>query len=342
MPVSSLLISLSAFIALMSSCQSSTNQSQSASKNSSQNSITNNFDDISLANNYAKDGLLREAINEYKKVLDKKPNHFTARRNMGLVLVKIGDYKQAVTALEKIIKHFSQDFDTCFYYAEALRGKRNYADAIFWYNNALRINSKDPKVLKALAWSYFSIKYYSEALKTAKDLYNLDENDPQSVIIVARTFVKLDRPKDAFKILKKIKKQIKSNHPLYANILSLEGDINYDLGKADKAKASYIESVKIQPLLASALFGLGRCFLDENDYDNAISHFERAIRIKPRDHLSFYYIAKAYEKVDYKKSIKYYQLFKKRAATDPEYLSLIKEVKIKLGANKKNENNKSL
>ncbi|MDD1422558.1 hypothetical protein MEO40_26310 [Dolichospermum sp. ST_sed1] len=170
------------FFTTFSSCLTSSNTKIDSASNSSDSKI--NDDQLNLANNYARDGLLREAVSTYIKVLASNPNHLTARRNMGLVLVKIGDYKQAAANLEKVVQNFQKDFDTSFYYAESLRGVKKYADAIFWYIKSLLIKSDDEKALKALAWSYFTIKYYSEALKTARHMYKLNPNDIQSTIIM--------------------------------------------------------------------------------------------------------------------------------------------------------------
>jgi tetratricopeptide (TPR) repeat protein len=280
---------------------------------------------VDLGNQYARDGLLREAIASYRSAITSSPSDSAARRNLGLVLVKIGDYANAVIELEEASKSFGADFDTNFFLGEAYRGQDQYAQAIFQYQKSLKIRSEDVKALKALSWSYFNIRFYSEALTTARKLNQVAPNDVQASIIVARTFLKLKRPKDAFRILKAAKlKTDKQDMPF---LLAVEGNIHLDLEHIDKACDSFRESLKDEPLLASGLLGMGRCHLARKEYPKAIISLERAARIKPKMKEIFYYLGQSYETVDAKKSIRSYQIFGKLAATDPEYLSLLNSVK---------------
>ena len=70
---------------------------------------------IAIGNQYAKDGLLREAAESYKKALAKKYKKSTANRNLGLVLVKMGEYKAAIRHLEKSMSKYESDFDANFF-----------------------------------------------------------------------------------------------------------------------------------------------------------------------------------------------------------------------------------
>ncbi len=278
-----------------------------------------------LGNQYARDGLLREAIASYRSALAMNPVDQAARRNLGLVLVKIGDYRSAVVELEDALKSFDTDFDTNFFLGEAYRGLEKYAEAIFQYQKAIKIRADDVKALKALSWSYFNIRFYSEALSTARKLNQIAPNDLQASIIVARTFLKLQRPKDAFKILKSAKQKADKENMPY--ILAVEGNIRLELGQIERAQAAFREAIKDQPFLATGLLGLGRCHLQKKEYDKAISYLETAARVKPRNKEVFYYLGQAFETVDTKKSIRYYQTFSKLAATDPEYVGMINTVR---------------
>ena len=280
---------------------------------------------VDLGNQYARDGLLREAISSYRSALVTSPQDATARRNLGLVLVKIGDYKNAILELEEAGKVFENDFDTNFFLGESYRGQDQYAQAIYQYQKSLRLRSRDVKALKALAWSYFNIRFYSETLTTVRKLNQIAPNDVQASIIVARTFLKLKRPEDALRILKSAKlKSDKENLPF---LLAVEGNIRLDLGQTEKAQEAFRDSLKDEPLLASGLLGMGRCHLLLKEFEKAIGFLERAARIKPKLKETFYYLGQSYETIDVKKSIRYYQAFGKMAATDPEYLSLLTSVK---------------
>jgi tetratricopeptide (TPR) repeat protein len=284
---------------------------------------------VAIGNQYAKDGLLREAAESYKKALAKRQKNSTANRNLGMVLVKMGEYKAATRHLEKAMRKYEKDFDANFYLGEAYRAQDKYSEAIFRYKRALKLRDDSAKAMKPLAWSYFKIRYYSEALITARQLMKIAPDDDQTGIILARTLLKLRRPREAQSILKKAKRNIdKPSRPYYN---SVEGDILYELGKISDATKSYKAALKDQPLLAGALLGLGRCMLDSKKTSKAITYMERAVRIRPRLTEAHYLLGKAYEKTDRQKSLRYYHFFAKQASADPEFLALLKDVKSRIG-----------
>jgi protein O-GlcNAc transferase len=285
---------------------------------------------IATGNQYAADGLLREASESYKKALAEKPNNPTAHRNLGMVLVKMGDYKASSRHLEKAMKRYERDFDANFYLGEAYRAQDKYSEAIFRYKRALKIKAGDPRAMKPLAWSYFKIRYYSEALTIARTLAKNNASDDQTGIILSRTLLKLKRPKEALAALRTAKKSIaKGSRPFYN---SVEGDILYEMGDKTAATKAYRDALKDQPLLAGALLGLGKCMLDEGKTKNAITYMERAVRIRPRLTEAHYLLGKAYEPTDKDKSLRYYSYFRKQASADPEYIAYLNDVKQRIAA----------
>jgi tetratricopeptide (TPR) repeat protein len=285
---------------------------------------------IAEGNQYAKDGLWREASESYKKALVVNSNNYTASRNLGMVMVKIGDYKNAIKYLEKSLTRYESDYDANFYLGEAYRAIDNYAEAIFRYKRALQIKPNQVKAQKPLAWSYFKIRYYSEALIISKTLLKSSPNDDQIAIIVARTLLKLKRPKEALAIVKNAKQNVnRGSKPFFA---SVEGDIYYELKNNEQAIRSYKLALKDQPLLAGALLGLGKVMLEQGNQKQAISYMERAIRIRPRLTEGHYFLGRAYETTDPQKSLRYYQIFRKQASADPEFISLLGEVKNRISS----------
>lgn len=285
---------------------------------------------MKLGYQYANDGLLREAENAYKKAITQNKNNLTAHRNLGIIYVKTGDYAKAITHLERAIDKYNNDYDAQFFLAEAYRMKEKYDEAIFRYKRSLKINPKATKSLKALAWSYFQIRYYSEALRAAQKLHKVAASDVQSSIILARIHNKVEEPAKALAIIKKA--QLHATKTELPYLLSVEGDIYLGMKKHPEALNAYRAALKDQPLLPGALLGLGIC-LQETDQksDLAAEYIERALRIKPRLIEGFYYLGKIYQKENREKSAKYFHVFIKRAASDPEFASLINDTKERLG-----------
>jgi len=256
-----------------------------------------------------------------------------AHRNLGMVAVKMGDYATATEHLEEAMVRYADNFDANFYLAEAYRGLEKYAEAIFRYQTALRISEDEPKALKALSWSYYKIRYYSEALATAKKLQQVAPKDEQGAIIVARTFLKLGRAEDALAALRAARSATTAVSKPFFN--SVEGDVLSAMGRLKEAEVIYRAALKEEPLLAGALLGLGRCLHEQGEIKQAIMVMERAARVRPSHAEIFYSLGKVYEEVDRRKALRHYEQFRKLAATDPEFIAQIGEVRKRMSLLKK-------
>lgn len=275
------------------------------------------------ANSLAREGLFKESLEAYKQALLNKGEFAIANRNMGMVYVKLGDFKSAAKHLEKVMGKFENDFDTNFYLGETYRAQDKYAEAIFRYQKALKIHDNEPKAMKALAWSYFKIRYYAEALSYSKRLKSLTPSDEQATVILARTLLKLKKSEEALAVIRQSKER--SDEESGAYLSSVEGDILFDRGDFGEAGRLYRQALAIKPLLAGALLGLGRCLLEEKKDQQAVVYMERAIRIRPQFPEAYYFLGKAFERADPAKSAKNYRVFIKQAAADPEFITQVSE-----------------
>ena len=285
---------------------------------------------VSQGNQFAKDGLLREAVEMYKKAIAKDPNNLAAYRNLGIVLVKAGDNAGAITNLEKAMPEFDNNFDANFYLGEAYRAEDKYAEAIFRYKNALKIQEDEPRAMKSLAWSYFKIRFYSEALNTAQRVQKKNPEDEQAPIILARTQLKLKRENEALATLKKgSEKASKAAQPYYHSVTA---EVLAAQGKSKEAMETWRKALKAQPMLAGALMGTGQILLAEGKKKEAVEFLERAVRIKPKMFEGHYWLARGLEESNPERSLKYFNHFRKNAANDPEFTDLIQDARKRTAA----------
>ena len=280
---------------------------------------------LTLGNQYARDGLLREATEAYKKALAKDPNNPTICRNLGIVLVKAGDFPGGITYLEKSMTAYDSNFDANFYLAEAYRADDKYAEAIYRYKNALKIQPDEPRTLKSLAWSYYKIRFYSESLTQAQKLQSAAPSDEQASIIMARTLLKLKRENEALVLVRRgIEHAGTSSQPFFQ---SVEADILQSMGRNNDAIAIYRRALKTQPMLAGSLLGIGRVLLEQGKNKEAIEYLERAVHIKPKLAEGHYYLARALEEIEPQRAIRYFAYFKKLASSDPELVELVQDAR---------------
>lgn len=273
---------------------------------------------VDLGHQYAKDGLLREAAQSYQKALLSEPKNPAANRNLGLIYVKTGEYKKAITHLTVALPNYRQNFETNFYLAQALRAEDRYSDAIYHYKVALNIKPKDLRAMKALAWSNYKIRFYQEAQRLAADLQKIAPEDVQTHIIMARILLRMKQPRKALAVIQNAQAFSKKSEQPY--LTSVEGEVYLEMRRYEDAQKSFRAALKEQPLLAGSLLGLGRAMLEMGTKTNlTVSYLERALRLKPSLKEGYYYLARYYEESDPIKSQKFYAIFRRQARDDPEF-----------------------
>lgn len=283
---------------------------------------------VSQGNQFARDGLLREAVDTYKKAITKNPANTVARRNLGIVLLKAGDAKGAILNLESSIRNFEENFESNYFLAEAYRAEDKYAEAIYRYKKALKIKPDDTRALKSLAWSYFKIRFYSEAISVASKLQRKNPGDEQALMILARTQLKLKRENEALATLRRgLDRSTPLSRPYFESVMA---EVYAAQGRNAEALDTWKSALKNQPMLAGALMGTGRLLLEMGRQKEAVEHLERAVRIKPKMNEGHYWLARSLEQTSPDRAMKYFSFFKKHAATDPEFVELIQDTKKRL------------
>ena len=291
----------------------------------SQNNPSPSSNIVTQANQYARDGLYREAIEAYKKAKATDPKNVAINRNLGMVLVKAGDYKGAIKNLELALTRYSQDADANFYLAESYRAENRLTDAIFRYQSTLKLKPSYKSAMKSLAWSYYRVRAYSEALTTIEQYKVRTPHDEQAVLIKARILIKLKREQEAMDQLQVAMQSIPSES--LAFFRAVQGDAQLAMGQEKKAEMLYLTALKDQPLLSSALLGYGKILIMRNQKDQAREYLDRSLNLSPQNPEAYYLLSVAYEKSNSKKSLAYLRTFVKQAAHDPEYSQLLKTAK---------------
>lgn len=315
---------------LLSSCASVENKAAPQQKAVEAKASNKLLDE---ANQYARDGLLREAIVAFTDYLEKNDSDAAAHRTLGIIYVKSGAYKLGEEHLEKAAATYPGNFDLNFYLGEACRMQKHYADAIYHYKRALETEPKNIAALKTLSWSYYNIRFYSEALRTSKQLRKLAPNDFQVAIIMARVLNKISMNDKALLLLNRAEALASPDNIPFLN--SVKGDILLSNGDRQAAENAYRKALQDQPLLPGALAGLARKLIDDNKKeatDLAIVYLDRALRLRPSLTEVYYLLGNAYQRSNPDKAQAYYKTFVKEASYDPEFQKELDEVRTRLSS----------
>lgn len=211
-------------------------------------------------------GDTKAAISGYQKVLALDPANNNARAQM-LNLIK---GSMTITQFIDYVKKNMADSNPAelFYsYALDLHKQNKLADAITMYNEAIKLNTKNPEIYLNLAIAQNQAGMPETALTTLKTAQSAFPSNTQL--------------KDAVNSI--TKDAINSKLAKAASY--------YDVKDYQNAIAEYS---KITPPTAESMLGIASSYQAMNDYPNAISYYQKAMGIKPQDSDIPYYIAVLY------------------------------------------------
>jgi tetratricopeptide (TPR) repeat protein len=230
-----------------------------------------------LGNEYARDGLYREALSSYRTAQKQEPDNPAIVRNMGIIELKLGLYDRAIASLTKSLAYFTNNFETNYYLAEAFKGKNDLDSAIFRYQRALEINPKDIQAKKGLAWCLMTVDRLdlAKSLLAAKGL----EKDPQAVILSARILVKQGRSTEALSLLQSLEGKTSAFVAPY--LASAIGDVQLALKNPKESLRQQLLALKTVPLMFSALLGAANAQLELKQWDKSKVLAEQASRVQP-------------------------------------------------------------
>lgn len=117
---------------------------------------------------YASKGMMREAIQEYKKAIQLMPYDPIPYNALGLAYYKEGMVKEAVIMYEKALEIAPKHRDARYNLALLYHEQGQIEEAIKQYKEILRRDGKDFDVLNSLGYAYFQKGIYGEAVSQYK------------------------------------------------------------------------------------------------------------------------------------------------------------------------------
>lgn len=270
---------------------------------------------IRKANQYAADGLLREAIDAYTDLAEKNPDDYLVNKNLGILYLKVASYKKALSHLDQAYQVYNQDPQLNFYLGENHRALDNYIEALVYYKRCMNFDPQHMRALKALSWSLYKIRAYKQAQQYALKLYKKSP-DLQSLIILGKVYLRNDKTKALRKLLKN---SIARKHESNIFLMTLKGDYALRKKNLGQAQSLYKKVLKREPLTASALFGMGKIYIKKGKKEDALDYLKRSIRVYPENAEAYFLVAQLLRSQKPQIAHKFYGQFLKLAAGDPEF-----------------------
>jgi tetratricopeptide (TPR) repeat protein len=244
------------------------------------------------------------AIASYEKALELNPQSIPAKRNLGIVLVKVGNYKAAKDHLESVKESYTRDTEFLYFWGEATRGSSDLTGAVRIFNQGLEVQPRDLRMVKALAWTYHKLGQHQKSIDMTQTWLKEYPTDSQLRLILASAFLKLKRYQEGadslrmFQSLKSNAAESPSTSSERALILTVLAQ-NY-LGKndCDQAGPLFLEVLRTRPFLADALTGSARCDIAKKNFSKAIVKLDRATKTDPEHPDAHYLLGRLYEKTE--------------------------------------------
>lgn len=276
----------------------------------------------------------QRALLRFEKTLKEDPKNTNALEGVILALIRLGRYYEAIAYIGKRTE-LEPPCSLCdFYLGESYRALDKCSFAIKHYKKALKKRPGSKQILRSLSWALYEEGEFEEGYQLINEVYRRSPFDVDTTIIRIRFLLELKDFKAVLKTSDEALHQVKKAK-LKAQFYSFKGDVHTGFLQFGKAKKFYQKALFLQPLLGSALLGLGKNYYFTKQEEKAEKYLTQALRVSRRFFEGYYYLAKIAEADDPERAQIFYQKFYRMAlAENKDYGALLKDVKKRLQSKK--------
>jgi len=232
---------------------------------------------IQQAEDFHRQGKLKEAESLYLAVLKLRPDHFNALHNLGILRVQQGSIEAAVKLIALALEQEPRSAVAHINLAIALARLNRYEQAIASYDNALAIEPNHPEVLNDRGIALHRLDRHEEAVASYDGALAVRRNHAEALNNRGNALQALSRHEEAIASYDRAL-EIK---PDYADALNNRGNALQVLNRHEEAIASYDRALKIKPDYANALNSRGTALQVLNHHEEAVASYDGAVAIKP-------------------------------------------------------------
>ncbi len=228
-----------------------------------------------------------EAMAQYRKALEIKPDFAEAHNNLGSALIDQGRFDEAIDHCRKALETQPDNAIIHACLGRALVSGHRFEEAIGHYRKALEINPDYADAYYFLGVALAHLGRLDEAIgRYRKSL----EIQPNSAIVHTMLGIalasrgQLDEAVEHYRKSLEIQPHDAETHYNLAFALAR-------LGRLDEAIGHYRKSLEIQPNSAIIHTRLGIALASRGQLDEAVEHYRKSLEIQPRDAETHYNLA---------------------------------------------------
>lgn len=232
-------------------------------------------DQIELAKNLHRQGLLQEASEIYQAILREEPEHAESMHLMGLIAVQSGMTKAAIDWFIKALQIEPGNPKYHNNLATAYLDLEDYVSAINEYDSAIKYKQDyiDAYFNKGIALIH--LKQYEQAIEAFKHTLSLDTNFAEALILLGNSLKEVGRVSEAINSYEKAKLLTPDNASLLYNL----GNAYKAQNQLNLAREQYDKCISIAPDFIGAYVNRGVVLKELGYLEEALASQEQAIAI---------------------------------------------------------------
>ena len=234
-------------------------------------------------------GDLNGARKEFFAAKTLSPKYYAAYFATGEVALKLGNFQEALDNADGILAEAATNRQARLLRALALEGLQRRQDARMDLERLMKENAQDVDVEYALAALDISEKRFKEAEQTYAKHYVPGQQDVRPLQGLLEVKIQEKQPEQALSIAHTAMEK-SGAAPMYRQIYA---DVAWSVDKRDEAVMQYEQLAENGKVPSSVYVRLGSYYQSRGETQKAISVFERATELSPRDPVAFSGLANA-------------------------------------------------
>ena len=227
------------------------------------------------------------SIEAYTTALDLNPYEPLFWKNLSLMYMEIGEYKQALITIKELMKLDPDKIEPWITYAWYYEEKNEFQMAIEKIEEGLKKNPNCPELYIEIARCYDEM---DDGLNEFKYLQKAMDSSPNNINVlngVAYYFLNNDDTEAAEEIFLKILQLDPENISALNGLSTLKYDVNHDVKAAEK----YLKrSIKIDSSNLQTWIQYGQLEFHEERFIQAEKYFKKALAINPQHSSVLHYL----------------------------------------------------
>ncbi len=231
-----------------------------------------------LAQVLVKDNELDEAIKVYQSILDGKPEDGDAQFAIALIYLQQEKDKEALKSFKTLVNKSQWDAPACFYIGRIEYKRKNYDQAIVWFDKVTKGGYSYDASLTAISVLMSQKKYKEAEERIGKVAKDFPKQKINTILLEAEIYNAEKKYQKAFDLLTVALKDYPDNKEiLYTRALIAEKVDKLDVLESDLKKI-----LAKTPDDANTLNALGYTLVDRTTrYEEAEKYLRKAIKLKP-------------------------------------------------------------